>query len=469
MVSTRSHSVLSADAAHGDIGGDVSSVAATPRRSGRLRGSGTATTPATEAPPRSSVRARRLRAIEEEPQAAQQPRAEQDVQVHHEEEAAAPASGKSARSGRRRSAVASPAVPATQPSPTATPAAAAAAATPATAKKSAKKASAAKALAKKAAAAPPAAVVEASGDEQADEADEEEPQQQPSLKAGTAVIDLLAEEMFAALNDAFGEGAGANDTSSGSSSESEEEEEQQQQQQGPSHAAMQQRGHDQEAAAASEDSENDSEGESEGGPAAHAVPSHLRWRPDLMLPGMQQERQPPRGGRPGSSSATAAAAAAAGVHAVRRAGDGLHVAPSDDRVAHKAARKAAPDTAGRGWFDLPATEITEEVKRDLRLLRLRGALDPKAFYKKLDSTKFPKYFQMGTVVEGAADFYSGRLTNKQRKRTLTEEIMADPQLEAARKKRYTKLQDERQALSRKRSGRKTDNERKKKSHHRAKH
>jgi hypothetical protein len=212
-------------------------------------------------------------------------------------------------------------------------------------------------------------VEEASEDEQTDEADEEEPQQQPPLKAGPAVIDLLAEEMFAALNDAFGEGAGANDASSGSSSSSESEEEEEQQ--GPSHAAMQQGGHDQEAAAASEDSESDSEGDSEGGPSAHAVPSHLRWRPDLMLPGMQQEGQPPRGGRPGSSSATAAAAAAAGVHAVRRAGDGLHVAPSDDRVAHKAARKAAPDTAGRGWFDLPATEITEEVKRDLRLLRLR--------------------------------------------------------------------------------------------------
>jgi hypothetical protein len=37
----------------------------------------------------------------------------------------------------------------------------------------------------------------------------------------------------------------------------------------------------------------------------------------------------------------------------------------------------------------------------------RGALDPKAFYKKFDGTKFPKYFQIGTVVEGAADFYSG--------------------------------------------------------------
>ena len=38
----------------------------------------------------------------------------------------------------------------------------------------------------------------------------------------------------------------------------------------------------------------------------------------------------------------------------------------------------------------------------------RGALDPKAHYKKLDGTKFPKYFQMGTVVEGAADYYSGK-------------------------------------------------------------
>jgi Fcf2 pre-rRNA processing len=50
-------------------------------------------------------------------------------------------------------------------------------------------------------------------------------------------------------------------------------------------------------------------------------------------------------------------------------------------------------------------QITDEVKRDLRLLRLRGAFDTKRFYKKLDG-KFPKYFQMGTVIEPAAEFYS---------------------------------------------------------------
>ena len=48
-----------------------------------------------------------------------------------------------------------------------------------------------------------------------------------------------------------------------------------------------------------------------------------------------------------------------------------------------------------------------QVKRDLRMLRLRGAFDPKRFYKSADATKFPKYFQMGTVVEGPTDFYSG--------------------------------------------------------------
>ena len=41
------------------------------------------------------------------------------------------------------------------------------------------------------------------------------------------------------------------------------------------------------------------------------------------------------------------------------------------------------------------------------MLRLRGAFDPKRFYKSVDNSKFPKYFQMGTVVEGPTDYYSG--------------------------------------------------------------
>lgn len=48
-----------------------------------------------------------------------------------------------------------------------------------------------------------------------------------------------------------------------------------------------------------------------------------------------------------------------------------------------------------------------QVKQDLRMLALRGVFDPKRFYRAPDATKFPKYFQMGTVVAGPTDFYSG--------------------------------------------------------------
>jgi hypothetical protein len=137
----------------------------------------------------------------------------------------------------------------------------------------------------------------------------------------------------------------------------------------------------------------------------------------------------------------------------------LHVPAPDERARAKAARAAKSDTAGRNWFGLPAATITEEVKTDLRVLRLRSAYDPKTFYKKFDDTKFPKYFQFGTVVEGAADSRSDRLSRKQRKRTLAEEILADQHLTSARKKRYSKLQQETERWAGRPAGRKTDNPR----------
>ena len=54
------------------------------------------------------------------------------------------------------------------------------------------------------------------------------------------------------------------------------------------------------------------------------------------------------------------------------------------------------------------TPITDEMKRDLRLLRLRGAMDTKRFYKKGDKGKFPTRFAVGTIVEGPTEFHSSK-------------------------------------------------------------
>ncbi|KAE9548710.1 hypothetical protein FO519_008080 [Halicephalobus sp. NKZ332] len=101
----------------------------------------------------------------------------------------------------------------------------------------------------------------------------------------------------------------------------------------------------------------------------------------------------------------------------------------------KERKEQRKQTAGRDWFDMPATELTEERKQDLELLQMRNALDSATFYKKSDRQTLPKYFQVGKIVETKADFYSGRLTKKERKRTLLEEMMGDYKtLEKTKKK-----------------------------------
>ncbi len=86
----------------------------------------------------------------------------------------------------------------------------------------------------------------------------------------------------------------------------------------------------------------------------------------------------------------------------------FNLPPRDTRSVDKQARKLKPESAGKQWFDLPAQQLTDETRRDLKLLQLRGTFDPKRFYKSSDHKKgLPKFFQIGTVVEASADFYSG--------------------------------------------------------------
>ena len=86
----------------------------------------------------------------------------------------------------------------------------------------------------------------------------------------------------------------------------------------------------------------------------------------------------------------------------------FNLPPRDTKSIDKQARKLKPESAGKQWFDLPAQQLTDETRRDLKLLQLRGTFDPKRFYKSSDHKKgLPKFFQIGTVVEASADFYSG--------------------------------------------------------------
>lgn len=43
---------------------------------------------------------------------------------------------------------------------------------------------------------------------------------------------------------------------------------------------------------------------------------------------------------------------------------------------------------------MKAPEMTDELKNDLKALKMRAAIDPKRFYKKNDREGLPKYFQV---------------------------------------------------------------------------
>ena len=47
---------------------------------------------------------------------------------------------------------------------------------------------------------------------------------------------------------------------------------------------------------------------------------------------------------------------------------------------------------------------------------------------------------MGTVIEGSAEFYSSRISKKQRKGTLVDELLADAEFRKKNKKKYLEIQ-----------------------------
>lgn len=87
---------------------------------------------------------------------------------------------------------------------------------------------------------------------------------------------------------------------------------------------------------------------------------------------------------------------------------------------------------------------------------MRGMLDPKHHKKALHS-KAPKYAQVGEIIPGATDSYGSRLTRKEKKKTLLEEVMSTQDRDKLQSK-YTGIMkrknDGKKAFFQKRGGQK---------------
>ncbi|KAI4745948.1 rRNA-processing protein FCF2 [Aureobasidium sp. EXF-12298] len=98
-------------------------------------------------------------------------------------------------------------------------------------------------------------------------------------------------------------------------------------------------------------------------------------------------------------------------------------------------------TSGEQWYNMPRTDLTPELKRDLQLLKMRNVLDPHRHYKKENGKMAPPpYSHVGTIVEGPTEYFSGRLNNKDRKKTFVDEVLSSEKDTGRFKRKYSDIQ-----------------------------
>ncbi|XP_072168321.1 deoxynucleotidyltransferase terminal-interacting protein 2-like [Diadema setosum] len=118
------------------------------------------------------------------------------------------------------------------------------------------------------------------------------------------------------------------------------------------------------------------------------------------------------------------------------------------RQEKKRRKQERESSAGPGWFDMRAPEMTEELRNDIKVIRMRSTLDPKRFYKGNDTAALPKFVQVGTVVDSPQDFYHSRIPKKQRQQTLVEELLTDADSRSYNKRKYMELQEKFRSFTR---------------------
>lgn len=125
------------------------------------------------------------------------------------------------------------------------------------------------------------------------------------------------------------------------------------------------------------------------------------------------------------------------------------IARINDTIIVRKKKDAEKIDAGDKWFNMPKGELTKSVKRDIRIIQNRAALDPKRHYKK-GRWATPDYFQVGTIVESSSEFFSSRLNKKDRHETILDSVLQDQDTKGYFKRKYEEIQ------IKKRSGKKGD-------------
>jgi len=92
---------------------------------------------------------------------------------------------------------------------------------------------------------------------------------------------------------------------------------------------------------------------------------------------------------------------------------GVAPRPQDDKKIRQREAKAHKEERLVKWFGMRKRELTHDVVKELKAIKLRGVADPKRFYKSNDSNELPKYFTFATEVGGGMAAAGERADNRE--------------------------------------------------------
>ncbi|EFC48947.1 predicted protein [Naegleria gruberi] len=104
--------------------------------------------------------------------------------------------------------------------------------------------------------------------------------------------------------------------------------------------------------------------------------------------------------------------------------------------------------AGKGWANMAAPRMTPELKQELVAMQLKRASEGEgkriksSSVAQFDEDNMPKYFQIGTIVDNAKEFYSNRVVKKKRQQSFLDELIQDDKEHGYVSQRYAQLQDQ---------------------------
>ncbi|CAI5983319.1 unnamed protein product [Closterium sp. NIES-64] len=121
-------------------------------------------------------------------------------------------------------------------------------------------------------------------------------------------------------------------------------------------------------------------------------------------------------------------------------------------------------TVVEGAADFYSSRLTRRERKHTPICPLPPTPLPPPFVLLYPPTSLPyvpfatclAQFQIGTVVEGAADFYSSRLTRRERKQSFAAELLHDEDLKKYRKRKFLEIAEENQRKGRRHLVKKQD-------------